>query len=62
MGCTCPARKPPRSGRPPVWLRLCSPTFRPWYEPDRVLAEATPHFDGPVSLAKPGAVWDIGAV
>ena len=32
----------------------------PWYEPDRVLAEATPHFDGPVSLAKPGAVWDIG--
>jgi ribonuclease BN (tRNA processing enzyme) len=32
----------------------------PWYEPDRALAEATPHFDGPVSLAKPGAVWDIG--
>ena len=32
----------------------------PWYEPDRVLAEATPHFDGPVALAKPGAVWDIG--
>jgi ribonuclease BN (tRNA processing enzyme) len=34
----------------------------PWYVPDRILAEATPHFDGPVSLAKPGAVWDIGAV
>ena len=33
----------------------------PWHDPDRVLAEATPHFDGPVSLAKPGAVWDIGA-
>jgi ribonuclease BN (tRNA processing enzyme) len=32
----------------------------PWYEPDRVLAEATPHFSGPVSLAKPGAVWDVG--
>jgi ribonuclease BN (tRNA processing enzyme) len=32
----------------------------PWHEPDRVLAEATPHFDGPMSLAKPGAVWDIG--
>jgi ribonuclease BN (tRNA processing enzyme) len=32
----------------------------PWYEPDRVLAEATPHFDGHISLAKPGAVWDIG--
>ena len=34
----------------------------PWYDPDRVLAEATPHFDGLVSLAKPGAVWDIGGV
>jgi ribonuclease BN (tRNA processing enzyme) len=34
----------------------------PWYEPDRVLAEATPHSDGPVALAKPGAVWDIGGV
>jgi ribonuclease BN (tRNA processing enzyme) len=32
----------------------------PWYEPDRVLAEATPHFDGPLSLAKPGATWEIG--
>jgi ribonuclease BN (tRNA processing enzyme) len=32
----------------------------PWYERDRVLAEARPHFDGPVALAKPGAVWDIG--
>ena len=34
----------------------------PWYDADRVLAEATPHFDGPVSLAKPGAAWDIGGV
>jgi ribonuclease BN (tRNA processing enzyme) len=32
----------------------------PWYEPDQVLAEATPHFNGPLSLAKSGAVWDIG--
>jgi ribonuclease BN (tRNA processing enzyme) len=32
----------------------------PWHEPDRVLAEATPHFDGPMSLAKPGATWEIG--
>jgi ribonuclease BN (tRNA processing enzyme) len=32
----------------------------PWYEPDRVLAQATPYFDGPIALAKPGAVWDIG--
>jgi ribonuclease BN (tRNA processing enzyme) len=31
----------------------------PWYEPDRVLAEAAPHFDGPISLAKPGAVWEV---
>jgi ribonuclease BN (tRNA processing enzyme) len=34
----------------------------PWYEPDRVLAQATPHFDGPIALAKPGAVWDIGGL
>jgi hypothetical protein len=25
-----------------------------------VLAEATPHFTGPVSLAVTGAVWEIG--
>jgi ribonuclease BN (tRNA processing enzyme) len=31
----------------------------PWHDPDRVLAEATPHFDGPLSLAKPGAVWNV---
>jgi ribonuclease BN (tRNA processing enzyme) len=34
----------------------------PWYEPERALAEAKPHFDGPVSLAMPGAVWDIPCV
>ena len=27
----------------------------PWHDPDQVLAEATPHFDGPVSLAVTGA-------
>jgi ribonuclease BN (tRNA processing enzyme) len=32
----------------------------PWHEPERALAEATPHFDGPVSLATPGASWEIG--
>jgi ribonuclease BN (tRNA processing enzyme) len=32
----------------------------PWHKPDDVLAEAKPHFDGPLSLASPGAVWDIG--
>lgn len=31
----------------------------PWHEPERVLAEAKPHFDGPVSLATPGAAWEI---
>jgi len=34
----------------------------PWHEPERVLVEAKPHFDGPVSLATPGAVWDIPSV
>jgi ribonuclease BN (tRNA processing enzyme) len=32
----------------------------PWYKPEDVLAEARPHFDGPISLASPGATWDIG--
>ena len=32
----------------------------PWHDRDQVLAEATPHFAGPVSLAVPGAVWEIG--
>ncbi|HET6759374.1 MAG TPA: MBL fold metallo-hydrolase, partial [Propionibacteriaceae bacterium] len=32
----------------------------PWHQPDDVLAEAKPHFDGPISLASPGAAWDIG--
>ena len=32
----------------------------PWHDPDVVLAEAVPHFDGPVSVATPGAAWTIG--
>jgi ribonuclease BN (tRNA processing enzyme) len=32
----------------------------PWHEPNDVLAEAKPHFDGPISLASPGATWDVG--
>lgn len=32
----------------------------PWHDADQVLAEATPHFAGPVGLAVPGAVWTIG--
>lgn len=33
----------------------------PWHEPQQVLAEATPHFSGPTSLAVTGAVWTVGA-
>jgi ribonuclease BN (tRNA processing enzyme) len=32
----------------------------PWHDPDDVLAEALPHYDGPVSLATPGASWTVG--
>jgi ribonuclease BN (tRNA processing enzyme) len=32
----------------------------PWNDPDAVLAEAVPHFDGPVALAISGAAWTIG--
>jgi ribonuclease BN (tRNA processing enzyme) len=32
----------------------------PWHDPDEVLAEAIPHFEGPVDLAVPGASWTIG--
>jgi ribonuclease BN (tRNA processing enzyme) len=32
----------------------------PWFERTDVLREATPHFDGPVMLAEPGAHWTIG--
>jgi ribonuclease BN (tRNA processing enzyme) len=34
----------------------------PWHDRDEVLTEATPHFDGPVSLAVPGATWLIGSI
>jgi ribonuclease BN (tRNA processing enzyme) len=32
----------------------------PWHDRDQVLAEATPHFSGPVQLATPGSAWTIG--
>jgi ribonuclease BN (tRNA processing enzyme) len=32
----------------------------PWHDPDAVLAEAVPHFDGPVAVAVSGATWTIG--
>lgn len=30
-----------------------------WYSPERVLAEARPHFSGDTALAFPGAVYDV---
>lgn len=33
----------------------------PWHAADAVLAEALPHFDGPVMLAEPGGRWTLGA-
>ena len=32
----------------------------PWSDPDQVLAEARPHYSGPLSRAVPGASWEIG--
>jgi ribonuclease BN (tRNA processing enzyme) len=32
----------------------------PWHDRDAVLAEALPHFGGPLSLAVTGASWEIG--
>ena len=32
----------------------------PWHDPEQVLAEATPHFPGPVALATTGARWSVG--
>ena len=32
----------------------------PWNDRDAVLAEALPHFAGPLSLAVTGASWEIG--
>ncbi|GAA1431286.1 MBL fold metallo-hydrolase [Microlunatus lacustris] len=31
----------------------------PWDDREEVLAEALPHFDGPVALAAPGAAWTL---
>lgn len=33
----------------------------PWHDASQVLADAQPHFAGPVELAHPGASWSIGA-
>ncbi len=39
--------------------RLVLTHIPPWYDADVVMAEATPHFDGPMSLARRGASYDI---
>jgi hypothetical protein len=31
----------------------------PWHSADLTLAEARPHFDGPLDLATPGAVFTL---
>ncbi len=31
----------------------------PWYDPDDVLAEAKPHFSGPIELARPGLTLEV---
>ncbi len=39
--------------------RLVLTHVPPWYDGAEVMAEATPHFDGPVSLAGVGASYDV---
>jgi len=39
--------------------RLLLTHVPPWHEPDAVLTEAVPHFDGPVSLVSSGSSYDI---
>ena len=39
--------------------RLVLTHIPPWYDPHDVLAEAAPHFDGPVTLATCGASYDV---
>ena len=41
--------------------RLVLTHIPPWHDPQRVLAEARPHFSGPVSLAVAGGVHPVGA-
>jgi len=40
--------------------RLVVTHIPPWHDRDAVLAEAVPHFDGPIDLAIPGATWPVG--
>jgi ribonuclease BN (tRNA processing enzyme) len=39
--------------------RLVLTHIPPWHDPQRILADATPAYDGPLELAKPGATYDI---
>ena len=41
--------------------RLVLTHIPPWHDPSQVLAEARPHFDGPLELATSGASWTVGA-
>ena len=59
--CISPVLRLPQSDRRRASGRWCSLTFRRGMSQQRVLAEAVPHFDGPVSLATPGASWEISA-
>lgn len=55
------------SGRQAAELATAAPVrslvlthIPPWHDRQHVLAEAEPHFTGPVELAHPGASWTIG--
>jgi ribonuclease BN (tRNA processing enzyme) len=39
--------------------RLLLTHVPPWHQPDAVLTDAVPHFDGPVSLVSSGSSYDI---
>jgi ribonuclease BN (tRNA processing enzyme) len=39
--------------------RLVITHIPPWYSAEDAIADARPHFDGPLSLASPGAVYEV---
>ncbi|WP_375387314.1 MULTISPECIES: MBL fold metallo-hydrolase [Actinomycetes] len=41
--------------------RLVLTHIPPWHDPDRVLAEAAPHYQGPIELARSACSWTVGA-
>ena len=57
--CTSPA---PTAGRPPPAAgarRLVLTHVPPWHDPQVALAEARGRYDGPVELARAGAVYEL---